>query len=194
MNQNNGTTALKVDDAGGVPENKKWFVAIVNNRSEKKCAKLFQEKGYLVFVPTQKEKHIWQNNTVRTIEKVLIPTVLFIYCTESERIRLFSYSVIKHFMVDYTVKGKDGKHPIAVIPNRQIDIFMEVVAKSKSPINFEQSPCLVGDKVRVTDGELKGIEGKVLYSKNGATFLIIEIALLGSAKLEIPRDYVERLP
>ena len=54
------TTTQKVDDAVGVPsiEKKEWFVAIVNNRSEKKYAQVLQNEGYEVFVPIQSEERI----------------------------------------------------------------------------------------------------------------------------------------
>lgn len=181
------TPTLKVGDAVGVPYIKKreWFVAIVSNRSEKKYAQALHNEGYEVFVPIQKEEHTWRNGTVKTVDRVLIAAMIFIYCTEEERKEIVKKPFVKRFMVDQTQKDKDGRHPIAKIPKNQIDIFRELLEKADEPITVDPFPLNVGDKVRVTRGKLKGIEGKILQPRYGKAFLIVEINLLGCAKLEV---------
>ena len=72
-----GTTVQKTDDAVGIfrndQEKKHWYVAVVNNRSEKACQDRLRkrlknetdsEKAYEVYVPIQQEmsiRHRWIN-------------------------------------------------------------------------------------------------------------------------------------
>lgn len=69
------TVTQKVDNVEGVPntEKQEWFVAIINNRSEKKYAQVLRNIGYEVFVPIQSEKHIWHNGTVKSVDRMLLP-------------------------------------------------------------------------------------------------------------------------
>lgn len=190
------TTAKKVDDAEGVlsKKDKKWFVAIVNNRSEKKCAQALSNMGYEVFVPIQTEDRVWKNGTVKTVECVLIATMVFVFCTEEQRkTDIVKYPLIKHFMVDNTQIDKAGKHPIANIPEKQMNIFRKVLEKADEPITIEPVPLYVGDEVKVIKGKLNGIEGRILEHRNGETFLIVEIELLGCAKLKISLGDVEKI-
>lgn len=190
-----GTTTQKVDDAEGVPntEGQAWFVAIVNNRSEKKYAQVLHNKGYETFVPIQNEEHIWRNGTVKAVGRVLIPTMIFIYCTEYERKEVLKMPFINRFMVDQTQKDNDGRHPIAKIPRWQMNLFRELLEKSDEPITIEPLPLNIGDKVKVIRGKLAGIEGRILQQRYGETFLIIEITLLGCAKLGISLGDVEKV-
>lgn len=190
------TTAKKVDDAEGVlrEKKKKWFVAIVNNRSEKKCAQALSKMGYEVFVPIQTEDRIWKNGMVKTVECVLIATMVFVLCSEEQRkTDVVKYPLIKHFMVDNTQIDKAGKHPIANIPEKQMNIFRKMLEKADEPITIESVPLCVGDKVKVIKGKLSGIEGRILEQRNGETFLIVEIDLLGCAKLKISLEDVENV-
>lgn len=189
------TTTQKVDDAVGVPniEKKEWFVAIVNNHSEKKYAQVLHNEGYEVFVPIQSEERIWRNGTVKILDRVLIAAMIFVYCTESERKIIVNMPFVKRFMVDQSQKDKNGRHPIAKIPENQIDTFRELLEKADAPITIEMLPLHIGDRVKVVRGKLIGIEGKILQQKCGETFLIVEISLLGCAKLEISMTDVEKI-
>lgn len=195
MKNSRETTTQKVDDAVGVPsiEKKEWFVAIVNNRSEKKYAQVLQNEGYEVFVPIQNEERIWRNGTVKIVDRVLIAAMIFVYCTESERKIIVNMPFVKRFMVDQSQKDKNGRHPIAKIPKNQIDTFRELLEKADAPITIEMLPLHIGDRVKVVRGKLTGIEGKILQQKCGETFLIVEIYLLGCAKLGISLEDVEKI-
>ena len=195
MKNSRETTTQKVDDAVGVPsiEKKEWFVAIVNNRSEKKYAQVLQNEGYEVFVPIQSEEHIWRNGTVKIVDRVLVAAMIFVYCTESERKIIVNMPFVKRFMVDQSQKDKNGRHPIAKIPKNQIDTFRELLEKADAPITIEMLPLHIGDRVKVVRGKLTGIEGKILQQRCGETFLIVEIYLLGCAKLGISLGDVEKI-
>ncbi len=191
----NEATTTTVDDAVGVPksEEKEWFVAVVNNRSEKKYAQLLENKGYHVFIPIQKEKRIWKNGTKKIVDRVLIAAVIFVYCSEKERLDIVHMPFIKRFMVDYTKRNVDGRFPIARIPNHQIENFRRYIERTDKPIEIETTPYQAGDKVQIIRGEFEGLEGNIVQHTDGRTYLVICIGFLGCAKLNIDMRDIKRI-
>ena len=51
------TTALGVDDAVGISENRVWYMAVVKRNSEKLIREKLLQQGYDAYVATQKEEH-----------------------------------------------------------------------------------------------------------------------------------------
>ncbi len=193
--QSDGTTTAKVDDAVGVPitEDKDWFVAVVNNRSEKKYAQLLEAKGYKIFIPIQKEKRIWRNGTKKTVDRVLITAAIFVQCSEKERLDIVNMPFVKRFMVDHTKREVDGRFPIARIPNYQIENFRRYIEHTDEPIEIEAIPYKLGDKVKIVRGKFEGLEGNVVQYTDGKANLVICIGFLGCAKLNIDLRYIKRM-
>lgn len=186
-------TASNVGDAVGMLK-KRWFVAIVNNNTEKSCAEKLQGIGYDVYVPIQTEERRWRNGKVKSIDRTVISTIVFIHCTELERKEVVKFSFVKRFMTNRAgKKGELEKNPIAVIPDKQIDILRFMLDNSDVPVNIESLPLKLGDKIRVIRGKLRGLEGNIINDKNSDTFLIIRIDLFGCAKLSISPVDVERI-
>ncbi len=188
--------ATIVDDAVGVQsaDQRKWFIAIVNNHSEKKCSEALERAGYTVYVPTQKEKRVWKNGTKKTVDRVLIPSKVFIRCTEQERLEVVKNTYIKHFMVDHTSRGQYGNHLIATIPNHEIENFRRYIERADEPIQFDAVAYKQGDRVKVIDGQFKGVDGYVIQYTEGKANLVISLGILGCAKMEVDIRDVQAAP
>ena len=78
-----GTTVQKTDDAVGIfrndQEKKHWYVAVVNNRSEKACQDRLRkrlknetdsEKAYEVYVPIQQEMSIRHDGKRKKVDRI----------------------------------------------------------------------------------------------------------------------------
>lgn len=184
--------SLKVGDAVGV-EKRNWYVAIVNNNSEKIYAEKLQKLGYESYVPTQKEERKWRNGNLNTIDKVILPSVIFIRVTESERLKeIANLPYIKRFMVDNSrAKNQFGKHPIAIIPNNQIEQLRLMLEHAESPVTIESVPFHLGDKIRITEGKMQGLEGYVYHCDEGSSFIVVRLECLGCAKMRINNENVE---
>ena len=76
-NQTNPITPVTdvVDGAVGVEETH-WYVAIVNNNSERSVAERLKDRGmegaYESYVPIQREKRVWKNGRKKEIDRVLL--------------------------------------------------------------------------------------------------------------------------
>lgn len=198
-------TVTPTDDAVGVPKTAKngkhWYIAIVNNNSEKLCCERLltriasqpdSEKDYEVYVAAQKEMRTWRNGRRKLVERIIFPTLVFIRCTDlMRRKEIVFLPYIKRFMVNIAGSPENGHRPVAVIPDQQMRSLMRMVSDAESDVTIDPRPLRRGEKVRVNGGKLMGLEGYVLRCPDNSTSLVIDIGILGSAKVNISRDLLD---
>lgn len=185
-------SAQKVDDAVGVP-NRQWFVAIVGRNTEKACRERLSALGYESYVATQMETRVWRTGQKKQIERVLISNILFIHVTERERLEIVKLPYINYFLTDKAGHTNDfGRHPLAVIPDSQMDMLRFMLYHADSPVSFTSEPLRLGDHIRVIRGQLTGCEGYVAKDGN-QTHLVVRIDFLGSAQVSISSDDLEKI-
>jgi len=187
-----GAAALAgVDDAVGV-SGARWFVAIVNNRSEKATAGILTKMGIENYVPTQVVFRVWKNGKKAKVDKVVIPAIIFIHCTEAKRREVVKLPFIFRFMTD-KARGSAGSSckPIAEISDIEINRLKFMLGQSDVPVTITERPYKVGDKVRVIRGSLAGLEGEI-YGKNTVkSEVIVTLEYFGCARLTIDTASLE---
>ena len=180
-----------VGSAVGVAKSN-WFVAVVKNNTEKAVLERMLKLGYECYVPIQKEIRIWRNGKRAIVDRVVIPSLVFIHCTEAVRREVVSLPFIIRFLTNRAGSSPEGLNkPLAIIPDSQIRTLQFMVGNSDTPVTF--TPCIYrqGDKIRVIRGNLKGLEGEVQVVDDRHSELSVVIGLLGSAKLTIDTVDVE---
>jgi len=185
------TAPTGVDDAVGVPETK-WFIAIVNNRSEKTTAEKLTKLGVENYLPTQEELRVWKNGKRTKIEKVMIPSKIFIHCTERKRRELVNLPFIFRFMTNRSgTLNSAGNKPLATVPDDEIKQLKFMLRVSDANVTFTEQ-FVKGEKVEVLRGPLKGFVGEIIQDAEGTTSrLYINIDFLGSAFVEIDSNDVK---
>lgn len=164
------------------PETTKWYVAIVHTNSEHTTARLLEEKGIEAYVPQQPIVRIRKSGRKVKAVKTVIPGVVFVKCTETLRKTVVVYlPTVSRFMMDGTAKERR----VAVVPEHQIEILRFMVGQSDVAVDIESRQFVVGRKVRVVRGALKGLEGIVREVKSGMNELIVQLDMIGCAKLSI---------
>ena len=181
-----------VDGAVGVA-GRKWFVAIVNSRHEKSVAQKLQELGIDTYVATQEELHVWKNGRRKKIDRVVIPSVVFVKCDESTRRKIVAYPFICRFMVNRSAESGTLNKPVAVIPDQQISRLRFMLGQSEIPVDFAPTAFHVNDSVRVIRGNLKGLVGEIMKNSDGTGTLTIGLSLLGGATVTIDPKDVEKV-
>lgn len=188
------TSADVVDGAVGVEE-RQWFIAIVNNNSERKAARWLQSEkmkgAYECYVPTQKKTRVWKNGRKNVIDEILLPAMIFVRCTKEKQKEAKQNHYVFNFLKDSASKEK-GYYDAAIVPDEQIDRFRNLLDNSDKPVSVENIQLKVGDKVKVKTGSLTGIVGNVIRESN-ATYLVIRIETLGYAKVQIELNEVEKI-
>lgn len=182
-----------VGDAVGV-EKSQWYVAIVKHNTEKSCAEKLDKMGIQTYVPIQAEYRIWKNGRKAKIDRVVIPSIVFIKCTETERREIVKLPFINRFMTNKARVSTNTNKPLAIIPDDQISTLKFMVGNSDTPIIFSNHPYKKGDYVRVVRGNLMGLEGEIQLIDDKHSELIISLDYLGNARLTIETINIEPIP
>ena len=187
-------TTQGVDDAVGISddlEKRFWYVAVVNRNSEKLIREKLHQKGYEAYVASQMEDHVWANGRKKKVERVLITAKIFIRLTEPERREVVHLPYINYFLTDKAMSiNKFGTHPLAVIPDHEMQMLRFMLCNADAPVDFVTSHFRVGDKIRIIRGALKGFEGEVARL-SGETYAFVRLSLLGAALTRVTPQNIE---
>jgi transcription antitermination factor NusG len=181
----NETEAARIDTAMNHTQSSNsssWFALQIRSRWESTTAGLLRGKGLETLLPTYTTKRKWSDR-VKLVEAPLFPGYVFCRFDVHNRLPvLITPGVI-------SVVGR-GKTPIAV---DDAEIF-SIQAALGSGIQMEPWPYVeIGERVRIKDDVLDGMEG-ILTSFKGSDRVVISVSLLRrSVALEIDRSRISPL-
>jgi len=145
-----------------------WFAAWTRSRQEKVAAAMLGTLGVQHFLPLKSELRQWSDRK-QTVSVPLFSGYIFVRMNPTSDTRL---KVLKAPGIAGFVGNATGPLPI---PDQQIDDIRRVLT--------QRVECTVlsllqeGDRVRVIQGPLAGIEGRLLQS-NSATRLLISVEMI----------------
>lgn len=163
---------------------KSWIAIQCRPRSEKKVAELLEKKGVEIYLPIQKQLRKWSDR-IKKVDVVIIPMIVFV---ENNSIQISE--IIKFPNVIKIFSSPGSKFP-AVISDEEIYKLKFILGQSDIPVEYDPSIFKVDDTVRVVRGNLMGLTGKVLESGDGLAELIVNLPLLGGARLKIEKINLE---
>lgn len=181
-----------VDDAVGVPKTN-WYVAIVNSRHEKSVAEKLAGLNVESYVATQKEMIVWKNGKRKLIDRVVIPSMVFVKCTENERREIVGLPFINRFMVNRTAHTDGLNKPVAIIGDSEICKLKFMLGQTERPVEFVPDVFKVRDTVRVVRGSFQGLTGEIVRNSDGTQTLLVGISILGGARMFIDPIDVEKI-
>lgn len=159
-----------------------WFAAHARCGTELGVRDRLSRLGTENFLPTE----LRSRTRGRTkYEKPLIPGMIFVRTTRLHACELANeQGVPVRYLIDPATRT------LLVVPDKQMEDFRRVLDQSLSEGGLMDVPLELGDRVRVTKGALRGVEGRVLEF-HGKTYVVVE--LLGSwfAKASVPRAWLE---
>lgn len=180
-----------VGDAVGVT-GRKWYVAIVNNNSEKSVQERLTKLNYESYVARQTILQVWKNGRKAKVDKVVVRAMVFIHCTENERKDIVALPFIKRFLTNKAGTPTNGNtRPLAVIPQAQIDTLRFMLGQSDVPVTIVDAPYRIHDRVRIVRGNLKGLEGEIIQTDNSKSELIVRVDILGCARISVDTINIE---
>ena len=166
-------------------EIKSWLVVCVQSNREKKTYERLKALGYDSFLPLQEETRRWSDRS-KKVQRVVIPMVVFVRISPSERIPVLRLPSVSRFMV------LRGESTPAVIPDEQMHRFKFMLDYSDEAINMSTTPLSPGTKIKVIKGPLSGLQGE-LVTVNGKSKVAVRLTMLGCAFVDIPVGCVEPL-
>lgn len=168
-------------DQGGMA----WYVAKTRYfRQEIRMRDELSRRGIDSFVPTVSVR---KSRGSGSYEKVLAPNIVFVRATKEDVCMLVvrdRYPI--HFIPDCATRQ------MMVVPDKQMDDFRRVFDFSLEEGGLVDKPLMVGERVRVTKGSLKGVEGYV-EELLGKTYVVVGLIGCLWARARVPRAWLEKI-
>lgn len=160
-----------------------WYVARTRHGAEIGVRNRLSALGVEHFVPTRKRKA----SRCRTAEEPLLTCLVFLKATRSQALDLIHFQGVKaDYMFDCAT------HQMMVVPDKQMEDFIRVFQVSLEEGGLMDKPLSVGEKVRVTQGVLKGVEGYVLELQ-GKIYVVVSLLNSIFARARVPRAWLEKI-
>lgn len=159
-----------------------WYAIYTRSRFEKKVHNDLQRSNFQVFLPLIKEKKAWSDR-IKTVSVPLLPSYVFVKLERQSIPRLNYYPGIVR-LVTFDRKPCE-------VREEEIQLLQQIITHG---VHVQQAVhCAVGDKVRITQGPLKGWEGNV-DSVKGQSRIVFQIAsILQCISVEVNMGDVEKV-
>ena len=175
-----------------MPEDAGWYVAVVRCNCENTIGKsindYFHRKNiwFEYWVPMQKMVVIdKRSNKRRTKEKVLLTTFIFCHvspdCLDTIRFRSDVYKMLT----------MPGQRAIYRIHDKELNDYRRLVENPDLPVTPCSGPLRKGQKVRITEGKMAGLEAYVQRISGKKATIGNEIKYISGATIEIDRRFLE---
>jgi|SRR5579859_91006 len=165
-------------------QDERWYALQTRVHREKVVEQRLQERGVVTFLPTVTEVRRWSDRK-KKIESPLFSSYLFVKVSDSkvDRLRVLCVDGVFQFV---GIRGE-----ATPIPEEQIEAVRALV---NGEMTWSNHPFLkIGQRVRIRNGALQGVEG-ILLSRSGESTLVISIdAIQRSMAIRIDGYDVEPL-
>ena len=158
-------------------------MARVGSCQEKKVAAGLAGRGVEHYLPVRREVRRWSDRR-KVIDALVLPRYIFLHCTDTERLEVLSSDPkIRGFL------SMDGVP--SVVRDSEMEAFRRMVEQG-SGVSVTSEPLAPGDRVRVLDGPLTGLECE-LVSVGAGRCLAVRLGLLGTATMDLDIQTVEKI-
>lgn len=161
---------------------KNWHAIYVNSRSEKKVTEVLAQKNIDAYLPLVKSVRLWSDRK-KIVEFPLLNGYVFVNITALEKDKVLQSKGVVSFV------KSEGK--IAVIKDLEIERLRQLVDLGyqieAEAINKTYNP---GDKIKITSGSLKGIEGFVIETLGGKTIEVLIESIGHCIRVKLPKDII----
>lgn len=159
---------------------KKWHAIYVSSRTEKKISETLNAKGIEAYVPIVKTMRQWSDRK-KMVELPLLNGYVFVKINSIENDKVRQTKGVVNFV------RSEGK--IATIREVEIDRLKQLVELGyhleATGINKNYKE---GDKVKISSGVLKGIEGFVVESKENNQIEVLLESIGQCIRVKLPKE------
>lgn len=159
---------------------KKWHAVYVSSRTEKKISENLNNKGIEAYVPIVKTMRQWSDRK-KMVELPLLNGYVFVKINSLENDKVLQTKGIVNFV------RSEGK--IAVIRDIEIDRLKQLVELGYHlEANGISKHYKEGDKVRISSGVLKGIEGYVVGENENNQIDVLLESIGQCIRVKLPKE------
>jgi len=156
-----------------------WFAVRVKSNSEKPVSAILRGKGFEEFVPVYKARRHWSDR-IKVIDLPLFPGYLFCRLDLNRRLPLLTTPGFLYLV------GK-GKTPEPV-DEREVSAIQSVVGAGVPVLPW--ASVVVGQKVRLERGPLRGVEGVVAKIADQHRIFVNVTLLQRSVSVQVHPDWI----
>ena len=139
-------------------ENTSWYVVYTASRQEKKVAAMLERYHIKYYLPLVKKLRLWSDRK-KWVEMPLFNGYIFVQPKPSERDQVLQIlGVVKYLKYN----GADAQ-----VSSREIEVIQRLIEKGYHLESGAAGSLRKGDKVKIEQGPLKGIEAEVLKDADG---------------------------
>ena len=162
---------------------KYWYAIYVRSRHEKKVHQLLLEKGVESSLPLIKTTRKWSDRK-KKVEVPLFRGYVFVKIDigKDKQNILQTHGVVKFI----GIRNKPSK-----IPGEQIHWIHMMVEEPNTVQNEKEIP--VGQKVRVTAGPFKGVEGVAMRAGNQSRLVVVIESIMHAVSIDINPNYLDEI-
>ena len=164
--------------------NDQWFAIYTRSRNEKKVVAELAELGYEAWVPLMKTMRQWSDRK-KMVEVPLFNSYIFI-CVSINKIRaIVSKSDGAVYVVSFSGQP-------AVIPDKQIE-DLKLLLSSSEKFEISTNEFIYGDKIEVTRGSLRGLQGMFVQYKGQKRVLMHIDAINQKLLININPAFIKKM-
>lgn len=163
-----------------------WYAIRTRAKHEIIIRNFLRKIEIICYLPTFTEYRRYAHYRIKKIEKPIIGNLLFI---KSSKVKIIS--ILEEYGLKFTLI-RDKSQEVIRIPEKQMEDFIRMVDTMKEKIDVDAETFISGDKVRVTEGPLAGIEGE-LIKKNGRHHLVIRIQDVATVSVKVSKKTVIKI-
>ena len=157
-----------------------WWVLYTRHQHEKTVAEVLSAKGFEVFLPLYESIRSWKDRA-KLISLPLFPGYVFVRADLNRRLQVASTPGV------HMILSRGDK--IATVPESEIRAIRVTIEGSNQ---FEPHPFLkCGQRVRLKQGPLEGVEGILVRKKNVYRLVLSVDMLAQSVAVEVDAADVE---
>lgn len=136
------------------------------------------------FVPTRTRR---ASRGKGMVEEPLLTSFVFLRATKADALNLIHYCGVKADFVNDC-----ATHQMMFVADKCMEDFRRVLEESVEEGGLIDKPLALGEKVRVTQGVLKGVEGYVLELQ-GRIYVVVGLLNCLFARARVPRAWLEKV-
>ena len=192
VSKNKQNKALGAENEPKMPDDAGWYVAVVRCNCENTIGQSISDyfaKRNLWFeywVPMQKIVYLDKRSNKRRIkEKVLLTTFIFCHVSPAH------LDTIRFRPDVYKMLTMPGYREIYRISDKELNDYRCLVENPDLPVTPCSGPLRKGQKVRITEGKMAGLEAYVQRTSGKKATIGNEIKYISGATIEIDRGFLE---
>ncbi|MBP5539203.1 MAG: UpxY family transcription antiterminator [Bacteroidales bacterium] len=154
-----------------------WYAARTRYGQELKIRDRLVREGVDYFIPTV-------TSSGPRKEKAAISNLVFLRASKAEALDMANRGGVRmKYIIDCTTRT------LLVVPDKQMEDFRRVFEQAEE---ITSEPLALGDRVVVTQGPLKGVEGYVIEFQ-GKCYVVVSLLESVFAKAKVPRTWLAKI-